>query len=104
MFRDYPGFCQLFASLATGANNLGQTGTYRLAKRLEPPEMQGAPMAEPSCAPGDGGSPEAVRFRGAPDALASRQRILHTARMFTGDRHVTMAELAAAADVWRVSP
>jgi serine phosphatase RsbU (regulator of sigma subunit) len=35
------------------------------------------------------------------DALASRQRILRAARMLSGDRHVTMAELAAAANVGR---
>jgi serine phosphatase RsbU (regulator of sigma subunit) len=35
------------------------------------------------------------------DALASRQRILRAARMLEGDRHVTMGELAAAANVGR---
>src|SRR5438270_4552812 len=35
------------------------------------------------------------------DALASRQRIFRAARMLVGDRHVTMAELAAAAGVGR---
>jgi serine phosphatase RsbU (regulator of sigma subunit) len=35
------------------------------------------------------------------DALASRQRILRAARMLVGDPHVTMAELAAAANVGR---
>jgi serine phosphatase RsbU (regulator of sigma subunit) len=35
------------------------------------------------------------------DALASRQRILRAAQMLTGDRRVTMAELAAAANVGR---
>jgi serine phosphatase RsbU (regulator of sigma subunit) len=35
------------------------------------------------------------------DALASRQRILNAARMLGGDRHVTTAELAAAAKVGR---
>ncbi len=35
------------------------------------------------------------------DALASHQRILNAARMLGGDRHVTMAELAAAARVGR---
>jgi serine phosphatase RsbU (regulator of sigma subunit) len=35
------------------------------------------------------------------DALASRQRILSAARMLVGDRRVTMAELAAAANVGR---
>ena len=35
------------------------------------------------------------------DALASRQRILQAATMLRGDRHVTMAELAAAANVGR---
>ena len=35
------------------------------------------------------------------DALASRQRILAAAGALIGDRHVTMAELAAAAKVGR---
>src|SRR5436305_8672460 len=35
------------------------------------------------------------------DALASRRRILRAARMLLGDRHATMAELAAAAGVGR---
>ena len=35
------------------------------------------------------------------DALASRQRILRAARLLEGDRHVTMTEIAAAADVGR---
>jgi AcrR family transcriptional regulator len=35
------------------------------------------------------------------DAVVTRQRIRRAARMLRGDRHVTMAELAAAADVGR---
>jgi serine phosphatase RsbU (regulator of sigma subunit) len=42
-------------------------------------------------------SPSVIRS----DALASRQRILRAARMLVGDPHVTMAELAAAANVGR---
>jgi serine phosphatase RsbU (regulator of sigma subunit) len=47
--------------------------------------------------PGPGGSSGALRS----DALASRERILNAARMLAGDRHVTMAQLAAAAKVGR---
>lgn len=46
----------------------------------------------------DGNSSPAVMRS---DALASRQRILRAARMLMGDRHVTMGELAAAANVGR---
>jgi serine phosphatase RsbU (regulator of sigma subunit) len=45
----------------------------------------------------DEAAPVAVRS----DALASRQRILKSATMLEGDRRVTMAELAAAANVGR---
>src|ERR671937_184540 len=51
----------------------------------------------PAEVPGSGSSTSAMRA----DALASRQRILRAARMLAGDRHVTMAELAAAANVGR---
>src|SRR5437764_8126531 len=58
-------------------------------------------MAEAARAPEDGpgleGRPGSMRA----DALASRQRILQAARMLEGDRRVTMAELAAAANVGR---
>ena len=47
--------------------------------------------------PDEHGEPPVIRS----DALASRQRILQAARMLIGDRHVTMAELAAAAKVGR---
>src|SRR5205085_4133332 len=53
-----------------------------------------APVPEASAA---ASSPTVMRS----DALASRQRILRAARMLVGDRHVTMAELAAAAGVGR---
>ena len=46
---------------------------------------------------GAASSPSVIRS----DALASRQRILRAARMLVGDPHVTMAELAAAANVGR---
>src|SRR5437868_7986712 len=58
-------------------------------------------MADPAGASEDSqdaaSSPSVMRS----DALASRQRILRAARMLVGDRHVTMAELAAAASVGR---
>ncbi len=58
-------------------------------------------MADPAGASEDSqgaaSSPNVIRS----DALASRQRILRAARMLVGDPHVTMAELAAAANVGR---
>src|SRR5437588_11901791 len=51
----------------------------------------------PEDAPAAASSPAVMRS----DAVASRQRILRAARMLVGDRHVTMAELAAAAGVGR---
>src|SRR2546421_12637276 len=51
----------------------------------------------PEDAPAAASSPTVMRS----DALASRQRILRAARMLVGDRHATMAELAAAAGVGR---
>src|SRR5437868_14113246 len=58
-------------------------------------------MADPAGASEDSqdaaSSPSVIRS----DALASRQRILRAARMLVGDPHVTMAELAAAANVGR---
>jgi serine phosphatase RsbU (regulator of sigma subunit) len=56
---------------------------------------ESAPASQHGPAPA--GSPTVMRS----DALASRQRILRAARMLGGDRHVTMAELAAAAGVGR---
>jgi AcrR family transcriptional regulator len=47
--------------------------------------------------PATAGAPAPIRA----DALASRQRILAAAGALAGDRHVTMAELAAAAQVGR---
>lgn len=44
---------------------------------------------------------ESARYPMRSDALASRQRILRTAQMLGGSRHITMAELAAAAHVGR---
>src|SRR5437763_2483356 len=58
-------------------------------------------MAEFARAPGPGPDREGTTSLMRADALASRQRILHAARMLEGDRHVTMAELAAAANVGR---
>jgi serine phosphatase RsbU (regulator of sigma subunit) len=49
----------------------------------------------------DGSSAERARSFMRSDALASRQRILRAARMLGADRHVTMAQLAAAANVGR---
>lgn len=49
----------------------------------------------------DGSSATRARPFMRSDALASRQRILRAARMLGGDRHVTMAQLAAAAKVGR---
>jgi serine phosphatase RsbU (regulator of sigma subunit) len=51
----------------------------------------------PEGSSGAEGTPGTIRS----DALASRQRILRAAAMLEGDRHVTMAELAAAANVGR---
>ncbi len=56
-------------------------------------------MAEPAEHRVVAGTGEEVSLRS--DALASRQRVLTAARMLLGDRHVTMAELAAAANVSR---
>lgn len=53
-------------------------------------------MAEPAAAPGAGAAGPSRA-----DAVASRQRILAAARALVGDRRVTMAELAAAANVGR---
>jgi serine phosphatase RsbU (regulator of sigma subunit) len=49
----------------------------------------------------DGSSAGSARAYMRSDALASRLRILRAARMLGGDRHVTMAQLAAAAKVGR---
>src|SRR5437016_6761664 len=56
---------------------------------------ESAPVPEDASAAAS--SPTVMRS----DALASRQRILRAARMLGGDRHVTMGELAAAANVGR---
>jgi serine phosphatase RsbU (regulator of sigma subunit) len=58
-------------------------------------------MADAVPAPEDGPEGGAAPSPMRSDALASRQRILRAARMLVGDRHVTMAELAAAANVGR---
>ena len=49
----------------------------------------------------DGSGAESARPVVRSDALASRQRILRAARMLGGDRHITIAELAATANVGR---
>jgi serine phosphatase RsbU (regulator of sigma subunit) len=63
--------------------------------------LEGVPMADvPPISEGSSGeesAPTIVRS----DAVASRQRILRAAAMLAGDRHVSMAELAAAANVGR---
>jgi AcrR family transcriptional regulator len=58
-------------------------------------------MADASRTPDEGSGAEGTAAAMRSDALASRQRILRAARMLVGDRHVTMAELAAAANVGR---
>ena len=58
-------------------------------------------MADPARASEEPSSEESGPSVIRSDALASRQRILSAASMLVGDRHVTMAELAAAANVGR---
>ncbi len=58
-------------------------------------------MAESAHAPHERLSEQSHTAGMRSDALASHQRILTAARMLRGDRHVTMAELAAAARVGR---
>src|SRR5947209_8664417 len=60
-----------------------------------------AAMDESAPAAGEDPEPEGRPAPMRADALASRQRILRAARMLGGGRHVTMAELAAAANVGR---
>jgi serine phosphatase RsbU (regulator of sigma subunit) len=63
--------------------------------------LQVISVVEPVPDPARGAQPEGSPARLRADAVASRERILRAARMLEGSRHITMAQLAAAAKVSR---